>query len=264
MENKNTKSLRKNLPYGNRSVYSPDGKLMFRCSDKKANWYLTRNLAIIDLLDPLKIQLTFIPKGRGERCEALKTERWNKCAVCGCEDIEKLTKHHLVPRSFRKHFPEEFKKHRSLLIVPICRECHDIYEEIYAEEIKSKYISQDKNLSIIRDYRKISGYANAILNESNIPPVKKEYLLNDLILLCSKYDIKLGKDIYKSLQDIINLCSINTTGDKELKIVVDAIIKENRLESFERQWVKHFIDTMNPKFIPQEIIKELNSINLKD
>lgn len=31
--------------YGNWQVQSPDGILMFRCESKKANWYLSRDLA---------------------------------------------------------------------------------------------------------------------------------------------------------------------------------------------------------------------------
>ena len=53
-------SALKHAPYDNYEVYHPDGTLMFFCSQRKLNWYLKRDLAII--LGPKKIQLTFMMK----------------------------------------------------------------------------------------------------------------------------------------------------------------------------------------------------------
>jgi hypothetical protein len=135
--------LRKKLIYENCKVFSPDGILMFRCEEKRIHWYLSRNLA--ELIDsrPLSIKLKFIPKGLGANREMLKVERKNLCVICGCEDLSALTKHHIVPQAFRKNFPKEKKENNSILIVPLCRQCHSNYEKLHAlsfkQEICKKY-----------------------------------------------------------------------------------------------------------------------------
>ena len=257
-------SSRKNPLYGNYSVFSPDGKLMFRCSSKRANWYLSRNLATANSENSNHIYLTFVPKGYGESCEALKKERWNKCAVCGCEEIEKLTKHHIIPKLFRKFFPEKLKSHRSFFNIPICRECHNLYENTYLPEIKSQFMTSEENKDreILKDFRKIDASANAILNDSRIPVDKKQLLLNMLVTLCAKHKIPFDKnDISNSLSNILkeNYYKNLTNANFEAKLVVERLIKEDKLLEFERIWVNHFIDRMKPSFLPEEIINTLAS-----
>ena len=79
--------------YGNCQVLSPEGILMFRCDQKKANWYLNRDLADPINNDPLVIKLKFEPKGLGNHAKPFGlTEMVNKCVNCGSEEF--LTKHH--------------------------------------------------------------------------------------------------------------------------------------------------------------------------
>jgi len=53
----------KNLNTENWKVYHPSGRHMFTCGEKKAKWYLDRNLA--KSIGKKKIALTFSPKGNG-------------------------------------------------------------------------------------------------------------------------------------------------------------------------------------------------------
>ena len=53
----------KNLNAENWEVYHPDGTHMFTCGEKKATWYLERDLA--KRTADGRIQLTFEPKGNG-------------------------------------------------------------------------------------------------------------------------------------------------------------------------------------------------------
>lgn len=85
--------------YSNNSVYAPSGLLMFRCSDKKINWYLRKNLAESippRLYDPnheedaKAIRLLFEPKGTGRNRagdEWYLENQTDKCVVCGREGI---------------------------------------------------------------------------------------------------------------------------------------------------------------------------------
>src|SRR5271154_4010708 len=97
--------------YDNCRLYGPDGLFMAFCDKKRFNWYLKKGLA--NQIDDKSIQLNFSPKGTGcsERGQYLKTPRQSICVVCGTD--KDLTKHHVVPTRFRKHFPVEIKSHAS-------------------------------------------------------------------------------------------------------------------------------------------------------
>jgi len=129
---------RKNIIYGNCKVFSPQDELMFLCLEKKAKWYLDRGLAIIVKEDPLEIKLTFQPNGKGHTFNSAYylAKKENKCVVCGETDIKELTKHHVVPSEYVKHFPLEVKSRSSHDIVAICQKCHYDYENNHAQKLK--------------------------------------------------------------------------------------------------------------------------------
>lgn len=154
--------------YSNNSVYAPTGLLMFRCSDKKIDWYLRKELAEtipVRLYDPnheenaRAIRLLFEPRGKGRNRVGdawyLEDQR-DKCVVCGregtiapeeaastYEDIATqslslenenkdeatgLTLHHVVPYQYRKEMPLSFKSHGSHDVLAVCVVDHERYE----------------------------------------------------------------------------------------------------------------------------------------
>ena len=120
--------------YGNCKVLSPDGLLMFRCQEKKINWYLKRDLAQIVNLDPLTIKLNFEPNGLGNHNKVYGLgEMDNLCVVCG-NNIE-ITRHHVVPICYRRFFPIEKKSHNFHDVLSVCADCHENYE-YYAFKFK--------------------------------------------------------------------------------------------------------------------------------
>ncbi|KAG0219733.1 hypothetical protein BGX33_001050 [Mortierella sp. NVP41] len=111
--------------YDNISVYAPpDSNLIFRCSQKRANWYLSRSLA--RSLSPTSIHLNFAPAGQGHVNDPYYLEeRENKCVICGQETAEAgATMLHVVPEQYRKWFPLKLKSHSSHDIVVACPECN--------------------------------------------------------------------------------------------------------------------------------------------
>ncbi|KAG9063042.1 hypothetical protein KI688_004642 [Linnemannia hyalina] len=111
--------------YDNISVYAPpDSNLIFRCSQKRASWYLSRNLA--RSLSPNSIHLNFAPAGQGHVNDPYYLEeRENKCVICGQETAEVgATMLHVVPEQYRKWFPIKLKSHSSHDIVVACPECN--------------------------------------------------------------------------------------------------------------------------------------------
>ncbi|KAG0369095.1 hypothetical protein BGZ54_000351 [Gamsiella multidivaricata] len=111
--------------YDNISVYAPpDSNLIFRCSQKRANWYLSRDLA--RSLSPTSIHLNFAPAGQGRVNDPYHLEeRENKCVICGEETAQVgATMLHVVPEQYRKWFPIRLKSHSSHDIVVACPECN--------------------------------------------------------------------------------------------------------------------------------------------
>lgn len=259
---------RKTLIYGNCQVFSPDGVLMFRCLEKRVKWYLNRNLAEIIGDNPLSIKLNFTPKGNGESIDVLKMERYNKCVICGKEDLNILTKHHLVPFVYRQHFPEDRKQHSSLFVVPICRECHFKYENEHAcklKDILAETYSAPLNVTTDNPNDKILGIIRCLIQfNDRIPEDRKEKLRKSLLERTK--DIKFERILdfkenshLEYIQKVVEAQSKEKPISTHGKIVVDNI---KNLDEFEKMWAKHFVDNMNPQYMPEYLIKTLCSLSV--
>jgi len=249
------RNLRKRPIYGNCKVLAPDGELMFRCLEKKANWYLDRNLAIIIDDDPLTIQLNFEPNGRGEKTEYLKSIRKNKCVVCGEEDLEVLTKHHLIPYEYRRHFPYKLKSHNSGYVVPICISCHEKYERDHANVLKVKLASEfgaPKNGNTNKRYHAEKHILALLRHRDRMPEKRLKYVQELFVKTMADAGIETNESIFddKALENYLEFFKSNdeTVDNRHGKQVVDNCPD---LEAFSQSWIKHFLDSMNPKFMPK-------------
>jgi len=237
--------------YGNTKVLAPDGEVLFLCLPKKANWYLDRNLAIVVSDDPMVIQLTFEPKGRGQNGDAYALgEKHNKCVVCGSE--EELTRHHIVPYTYRKHFPDIIKSHNSHDIVPICVNHHSEYEEDYAIELK--YIFAERYNAPLESETKINSDLTIVVKYSNILmehwaklPFKRQ---KQMISVIRQYHGYVGR-LKQVLLTYAYVDLSQTQTESHGKIVVENLINENQLQWFVETWREHFIHSMNPQFMPE-------------
>lgn len=256
----NITEKRTNLIYGNCRVLSPDGHLMFRCLEKKARWYLDRNLGIIVDEDPLTVKLTFQPKGKGEPHQFLKGERENKCVVCGAEELLSLTRHHLVPYEYRQFFPEERKEHNSMLVVAICRSCHSEYESKFANVYKSQ-LASIYNAPINRFPKEKSVVVGALntlrQHRQNLPKERIDVLKNKIEDYLISNNIEKEVDL-EDIESIRNLYDFLKAEESDISIKHGKLVVERceDLDSFELHWVEHFIKTMSPKFIP-EYLKDI-------
>jgi hypothetical protein len=222
---------------------------MFRCDRKRADWYLTRNLANTVQVEPLIIQLNFEPKGLGHRNEPYYlTEKSNLCVVCG--STSDLTRHHAVPYCYRKHFPMQFKSRYSHDVVPLCVPCHESYERP-AFELK-------KQLAV----------------EYGIPIDGQEAKESDLLIKAKKAALALtehGDKIPLDRQAILRTWIADYFGrdvtDSDVKIVYDSIERKSStrrhtlnygrmvveklddIPAFMRMWRQHFVDTMQPQYL---------------
>jgi hypothetical protein len=238
--------------YGNIKVYSPEGILMFKGNEKKINWYLNKNLAEVIEVDsnnkPTAIRLNFVPGGIGHlNDEFFLSSKENICVVSGQNNLNRLTKHHVVPYMYRKWFPLEFKSKNSHDVLLIDAELHFQYEK-EANKLKDM-IAKDLELPTLKEYsnrlkRKAaySGMARAILNP--------DILFENKIDICIKFQqntklIPTSTNLKRYLRAVKNE---NEMANLYGQIVVDKI---KDLQEFSEMWRKHFVDTMNPKYLPK-------------
>lgn len=264
--------------YGNCQVYSPQGNLMFLCLEKKAKWYLDRDLAYkihepitnVKWFDSLlyyfkikkdkvlKIKLKFEPKSEGNKDDLYSLSiKENRCVVTGEDNVFDLTKHHIVPHCYRKHMPEHYKSANSHDIVPLCIEKHLEYEEKYATKLKNRigdeYGVPLNGILSITDEKHSKAYrsANALkVGGDKIPEERKNFLLKEIQEYLSKENIT-DEDI----NDILKVKPGFYTKEKDhAETVIKTILEkegEEGLEEFIKMWRKDFIDNMNPSYMPK-------------
>jgi len=230
--------------YGNCQVLSPDGILMFRCDDKKLNWYLKRDLAELVEEDPKTIKLKFTPNGLGNHNKQYGlTVMENKCVCCG--GIEFLTRHHVVPYCYRRYFPTEIKSHNFHDVLSLCVDCHEKYEVFSFEKkrelanIHSAPINGDiiDNKDIIRMRRIASG----ILFNSNIPDNRIREMKKEIKNFLGLKRLSFKK--IKQLSDLDIPIYSKTHGEM-------VVAKIENLQEFIQMWREHFIENSNCKYLP--------------
>jgi hypothetical protein len=264
----------KNLNAENWEVYHPNGTHMFTCGEKKATWYLERDLAIRTADG--KIMLTFEPKGNGfENNEIFgKSVREAICVVTGVE--EGLQRHHIVPYCYRTYFPEKYKSKNHHDVVLINHETHSEYERLatqYKDEIaemfgvktisefnmeytfKLREIGRDNAIllntihSLFKTYGKVSYEVKLQklrqISESTGIPYKTVSNYN-YIQLYKMYLLLKEEHIKEQYEFKQNHRQEYDHGYH----VVQKLDTEEKIEDFVKLWRKHFIDTMQPQFMP--------------
>lgn len=264
----------KNLDLENWRVYHPNGKHMFTCSGKKARWYLNRDLAI--QTDKYKIQLIFEPNGYGfaDNEEFGKSIRKAICVVTGSE--EDLQRHHIVPYCYRKYLPFEYKSKNHHDVVLMNHDIHSEYEikaSKYKDELANKY-----GVKTIEQYNKAYSYAIRDFNRDNGVLLGK---LNIILKQHKKIPQKLIKENLKYVSekldiDMTFMLSINYIQLLKLYLILQKKYKseyiqfkerhgkfydhgwhlvqkldtDDKIEEFIKLWRLHFINTMQPKYMP--------------
>ena len=264
----------KNLNAENWEVYHPNGTHMFTCGEKKANWYLERDLA--KRTADGKIMLTFEPKGNGFETNEVfgKSVREAICVVTGVDDG--LQRHHIVPYCYRTYFPEQYKSKNHHDVVLINHERHSEYEQqatkykdVIAEMFDVKTITE-ANMEYTFKLREI-GRDNAILLNTihsifkTYGKVSHEVKLDKLKRIadgtglsfetvCNYNYIQLYK-MYLLLRDEHIKEQSDFKQNNRIKYdhgyhVVQKLDTEEKIMSFVKLWRNHFIETTNPKFMP--------------
>ena len=222
------------LPYDNYKILHPDGTLMCFCSKKKTLWYLKNNLAVME--GEHAIKLTFEPKGYGDPMDIL-IGRSNNCVITN--STEHLTKHHVVPTQYRRHFATAYKDKNSCDLVVLCRDKHDEYERI-ATDFKNKlyedYID-DSYTEINRAWSEAKSIYNCVTKYFDDLPVERQVFMNmRLEGLREKWGFT-DKELKAPF--------LNSNHDYN-RIIVEKVGTVNMII----MWKLHFVKHGMPKFLP--------------
>lgn len=241
-----------NKAYGDIEVYSPEGVLMFRTNEDKLKFYKKKGL--IEQLGEKSFKLLFEPKGlgHGERNKELLCARENKCVRCGDEDLLVLTRHHVVPSRFRRFFPNNLKNNNHRYVVFLCTDCHNEYgyhenelNDVLAQELGVKTLKQC-NDEIYIEKRIITGIADTILFKEGIPAER-------IITLMDEFATRTG--MAATEENLKKVCRKKYEPVSEQnnfgKLVVDNV---KNIYAFQQRWLEHFVYTMEPKYLPSDLL----------
>ena len=231
-------------------MLSPEGFVMCRCDEKKAQWYLARGLAKFIVDDPLVFQLRFEPKSLGnygntKYSNFYLASKKNRCCVCGKK--KDLTRHHCVPHFYRKHLPESIKSHNSHDVFLLCADCHSEYERV-ADAFRKQLVVESgiplhsTKKSVNFEESKIFGLCAALVTHGEKIPANRR---SDMMKKIREY---FGKDV--SDQEIKEFAV------PRKKVIVDTsnhgkmVVEKHDPDDFVKRWRRHFVESMKPKFMP--------------
>ena len=264
----------KNLNTENWEVYHPNGSHMFTCGEKKAAWYLERNLA--KRTADGKIMLTFEPKGNGFETNEIfgKSIREPICVVTGV--LNSLQRHHIVPYCYRTYFAEKYKSKNHHDVVLVNHEKHSEYEQqatqykdLIANMFNVKTIAEF-NIEYTSMLRKL-GKPNAILLNtlhslfktygkiSHEMKIEKLKIISEGTGIC--FETICNYNYIQLYKMYLLLKKQHLNKQYEFKQnhrqnydhgyhVVQKLDTEEKMVEFVKLWRTHFIETMKPKFMP--------------
>lgn len=239
--------------YDNCKMLNVTGEFMCYTDKNKMNWYLKKNLAT--QIDEKTFKLNFTPKGSGTKLKYYLLPLANHCIVCG--STHNLSKHHVVPYRFRKYMPLEYKSHTSFDILMLCTSCHGTYEKESNKFSKQLYEQYSAQIPYNKNYKNITNIVKILKDEKeNIPNARKLELLQKIKTYYNDESITLD-----TLPQIFT-----EKNDEEIKKenIQKFITDLGSYFDFIVMWRKHFIDNMDPKFLPEEwklAMNDIKSIN---
>jgi hypothetical protein len=250
---------RKSVLYGNFHIQAPDGHEMFHCNAQKALWYLNRDIADVISNDPPTLRLKFVPGGPGHIGDVYYlTPKVNQCVVCGC--TKDLNRHHVMPRVFRRYLPECIKDHNYHDVLLMCIDCHEAYE-VEAAKLKQE-ICKEFDFTIndgggqiyMPEVGNAMKAARALLHYGDvIPEPRKSALLNTVKEYLQKQPEMVwwnGNVTPSDIEDVAKLFPWSRPEGGRKNYGEYVVEKIGDIQEFTERWRRHFLDVMEPKFLP--------------
>lgn len=208
--------------------------------------------------DPFVVKLQFEPSGRPESPgDYYLMVKENVCVVCGKTDS--YIRKNVVPHEYRKHFPIEMKDHNSHDVLLLCTSCHamsNYYDNHLKQQLAKEFqapIGSEEGLRLLEDpeRRQVRSGARALLNTESLPAHRKEELLQALREFYSTDAIT--DEMLQEAASLETRISNESYVPHGLKVVqCHARGGLRSLVQLERRWRQHFLDSMQPKYLPQQ------------
>lgn len=245
--------------YDNCSLQAPDGDMLCTIDRRKADWYLKQGLGTeIAGESMFTVRLNFEPAGRavGETGEYYKTPRENCCVVCGKTD--ELLRKNVVPHEYRKFFPTVMKDSTSHDVVLLCWICHqksNKFDLAMRQKLQDKCnapmsgVVLDEELAAVKKLSKDQKIAKPLVLGKNIPESRKEELRQQLAESYPGQEI--DDEFLRNLlsREVPNHSTVQ--GPSHGQLVVQRFKQDQGLVELEKLWRSHFLNTLEPKFMPE-------------
>ena len=237
----------KSVLYGNYHMQSPEGEEMFHTNSGRVLWYLSRDLVDIVKTNPPTLRFKYETNGPGHIDDPYYlTEKINQCVVCGCN--KHLTRHHVIPKTFRKLLPSVIKDHSYHDILLLCIPCHSKYER-EASCLKEKFMEEMGYTSkaiFFEEVEHMIKLSKTLLRyQHEIPEPKRTEMFDKIRQYLKKDDI--GID---DLQGLSTKTAWHIPEDYQTpsEFIVSNI---TNVQEFAERWRQHFLHFMQPKFLPE-------------
>ncbi|KAJ8733715.1 hypothetical protein PYW07_014266 [Mythimna separata] len=245
--------VRQSPLYYNSYLHAPDGDVLCTCQKKKAMWFVNKGLADVLTEEPLAVRLRFEPAGRPVN---ILLGKENRCVVCG--DSQSYLRKNVVPREYRKNFPELLKERASHDVVLLCAACHERSNALDAA-VRARLATHcaaplHREKTAKKTYedpvrKRLRSNARALLYMADKLPDARRKELEEFLLQHYPDHDDVTEDLLKEacdIQVVFENDDFETHGVK----VVDYYLKNGGLLLLEELWRKHFLSSMEPRFMP--------------
>lgn len=242
--------------YDNIEMYSPEDHLLCTISKKKADWYIRKDLASWKV-DSKSIQLNFEPQNQPSEADIYnRSHKKNICVVCGAGD--KFMRHYVVPYCYRTLFPTKYKTHTPHDIVILCPDCHLQSEHATQKRLKELETSLRRDPGTAdphipdRYLRNVRSAASALSKRRDGIPTEKV----DEYEILVKEHFGLDSSSWLSQELLLEATTMETSYPNPdyipgpLVVVSTLAYDEKSIEEFIIDWRNHFVQTMQPRFLP--------------
>jgi hypothetical protein len=251
-----------NAGHGNFKILDKDGGDIGLCDFKRFKWYLRKGLAT--KINDRTLQINFDPDYKNNKKEDYEIfERKTLCCACGTK--KNLRKFHVVPLQFKRHFPEDKKKHNVTDILLMCDKCAGLGNKI-TDMFKTaicKYLGITNKTFIDKEKSNIQRCASIIVkNKKNGKPYN--YTLDEL---CKRVGKEPGTLSYQDVYNYSKMdCSKEHNGSRNIgEYITKKFLEQDKLDYFVYKWKRNFMDNVEPKHIPANFItKESHELHGSD
>ncbi|CAL1288474.1 unnamed protein product [Larinioides sclopetarius] len=242
--------------YDNCQLVAPDGELLCSCDKGKAEWYVYKGLGEKVSDEPFTVRLNFEPSGRPTLDNVFYTmEKSNRCVVCG--KTENFHRKLVVPSEYRRYFPNLMKKNLSHDVLLLCVHCHK----------KSNILDQQMRLNLAELCDAPLGCRKNVKYKFNPELARVKSAATALCLNGNKIPERRQEELKKVISDYFNVSEVtedilNQAVNIEVSALNDSFVphglkvyqyfcENGGLIQLEKIWRQHFLDTMQPQFLPE-------------